>query len=144
MGRVTRKKAAEIAEQLHVDEDVVLESNADDAAVIAKMTTPEHDNRAPLGEIEPNSAESRSVEEEEEPAQELKKSTRGRKTGKKGGAKGKKNNLAASTETLPETADDVVPDDNESAPSPASEKAAEDLSRAEPECEFMFDAGAIS
>ena len=138
MGRVTRKKAAEIAERLHVDEDAVLDMNAGDAAIKAKLGTPEERDRSPLGEIAPNSAESNSQpEEEQEPVEELKKSTRGRKAGvKKGAAKGKNNNLAASTATMPEEGD-VVPDDNESAPSPASEKAAEELLNAETEGEFV-------
>lgn len=131
MGRVTRKKAAEIAEQLHVDEDVVLDMNADDAGVKGKLATPEHGVRSPLGELAPNSAESKNLEEE--PVEEVKKSTRGRKAGKKGAAKGKKNNLAESTATLPKDFD-IVPDDSDSAPSPASEKAAEDMTTPETEC----------
>lgn len=144
MGRVTRKQAAEIADKLHVDEDAVLEMNAEDSAIKAKLATPEHGGRSPLGEIEPNSAESKKQEEDpvEEPVEELKKSTRGRKAGKKGGAKGKKNNLAASTTALPEDCD-IVPDDNESAPSPASEKAAEEVISPQPEGEFMFTSSCI-
>lgn len=133
VGRVTRKKAAEIAEQLHVDEDAVLDMNADYAAVNAKLATPDRGGRSPLGELEPNSAEVK--EQEDEPVEELKKSTRGRKAGKKGAAKGKKTNLAASTASLTEESD-VVPDDNESAPSPASEQAAEELGSPESEREL--------
>lgn len=125
MGRVTRKKAAEIAEQLHVDEDAVLDMNADDAALRTKLETPEHSGRSPLGEIAPNSAESKAGEHQE-PVEELKKSTRSRKAGKKAAAKGKKNALAASTATPVDEAN-LVPDDCESAPSPGSEKAAEGL-----------------
>ena len=141
MSRVTRKKAAEIAEQLHVDEDAVLDMNAENAAIKAKLATPEPNNgRSPLGEIAPNSAESRNAEEE--PIAELKKSTRGRKAGKKGGAKSKKNALAASTATTPEEGN-IVPDDDESAPSPASETAAEELISTEPERKCTSQYGII-
>jgi hypothetical protein len=134
MGRVTRKKAAEIAEQLHIDEDALVDISGDDAAIItAKASTPDLKDRAPLGELAPNSADSNS--HSEDGAQELKKSARGTKGAKKGGAKSKKNNLTASTAPPSEgPQDEVLPDDNDSAPSPASEKAAEDLMKAVPEC----------
>lgn len=134
MGRVTRKKAAEIAEQLHVDEDAVLDMNTDEAAVKANLAAPQHSDRSPLGELEPNSAESENPEED--PVEEFRKSTRSRKAGKKGTAKGKKNDLAAGVATLPEQAE-TVPDYNDAAPSPASEKAAEELISPEPECESI-------
>jgi hypothetical protein len=135
MGRVTRKKAAEIAEQLHIDEDALLNVSGDEAAIIkAKASTPDPTDRAPLGELAPNSADSNS--HSEDGGQELKKSVRGKKGGKKGAVKGKKNNLAASTASQPaeDPQYEVLPDDNDSAPSPASEKAAEDLMKDVPEC----------
>ena len=135
MGRVTRKKAAEIAEQLHIDEDALLDISGDDAAIIkAKASTPDPTDRAPLGELAPNSAD--SINHSDDGGQELKKSVRGKKGGKKAAAKGKKNNLAASTASQPaeDPQDEVLPDDNDSAPSPASEKAAEDLMKDVPEC----------
>ena len=138
MGRVTRKKAAEIADQLHVDEDAVLDMSSDDTAPLkAKATTPDHSDRAPLGELAPNSADSNN-NHSEDGVQELKKSTRSRKGAKKGAAKSKKNNLAASTasQAAEEPHDEVLPDDNDSVPSPASEKAAEDLIKGIPECEY--------
>ncbi len=144
MGRMTRKKAAEVAEQLHIDEDDLLELPSDDLAVATKAnlksTTPEPKDRPPLGEIAPNSAESKSQPEDE--GHELRKSTRGKK-GKKSGAKGKKNNPAAGTATQPEISlandiVDVLPDEYDSAPSPASEKAAEDLTRDIPERMFYY------
>lgn len=136
MGRVTRKKAAELAESLHIDEDVVLDLSGDEAALTkAKAGTANPTDRPPLGELAPNSADSNN--HSEDGAQELKKSTRGKKGAKKGAAKSKKNNLAASTASQPadDPQDEVLPDDNDSAPSPASEKAAEDLMKDVPECE---------
>ena len=134
---MTRKKAAEVAEQLHIDEDVLLEASNDEASMLKAKAGLESDtsDRAPLGELAPNSA---SVDSHsEDGAQELKKSTRGKKGGKKGATKGKKNLLAASTASMPadDPQDEVLPDDNDSAPSPASEKAAEDLMKDVPECE---------
>ena len=135
MGRMTRKKAAEVAEQLHVDEDELLHLPSDDVvAAKAKAGTPEPSERAPLGEIASNSAESRS--HSSEGVEDLKQSTRGRKGGKKGTAKGKTNDLGASIASQPSgNQQEVLPDDNESAPSPASEKAAEDLLKDVPERE---------
>ena len=138
---MTRKKAAEVAEQLHVDEDDLLQLPVDNAVTVkAKASTPEPGDRAPLSELAPNSADSKS--QSEAGAQDLKKSVRGKKGGaKKGGVKGKKNNLAASTATQPdpeavEDPQEVLPDENDSAPSPASEKAAEDLMKDVQECEY--------
>ena len=139
MGRVTRKKAADLAEQLHVDEDTILELPDETLAAKAKARTPEpSDDRPALGELAPNSADSKSQSEDQ--SQELKKSTRGNKGGKKGGAKNKKNNLATSTISLSEASDgqqEVLPDEKDSAPSPASEKAAEDLMKDIPECKYI-------
>ena len=135
MGRVTRQKAAEIAEQLHIDEDALLDIPSDDiAAMKATASTPDPTDRAPLGELAPNSADSNS--HSEDGGQELKKSVRGKKGVKKGGAKSKKNNLGASTasQAAEDPQDEVLPDDNDAAPSPASEKAAEDLMKDIPEC----------
>lgn len=136
---MTRNKAAAIAEQLHVDEDDLLQIPSDDlAAMNAKAATPEPSARAPLGELAPNSADSKS--QSDDGAQEPKKSVRGKKGAKKGGAKGKKNNFAASTASQPdpetvEEPQEVLSDENDFAPSPASEKAAEGLMKDVPECE---------
>ena len=134
MGRVTRKQAAEIAEQLHVDEDAVLDMEENKVAINAQLATPEPNNNRPaLGEIEPNSAERSTADEE--PVQELKKSTRGRKGAKKNATKGKKNDLAANTSQ----SNDVTPDELESMPSPASQKAVDDLKETGLEGEFGAD-----
>ncbi|KAK3702048.1 hypothetical protein LTR37_015162 [Vermiconidia calcicola] len=134
--RMTRKKAAEVAEQLHIDEEELLTRPYDDPSAIAKGMTPEPADRAPLGDIAPNSAESKS--QSDDGAQELKKSTRRKRPRKIGPARGKKNNPAASTTSVADVADEdglkeVMPDEDDSAPSPASEKAAEDLLKDVPE-----------
>ena len=123
MPRMTRAKAAEVAEHLHIDEDAVLELPSDEADVKLN-TTPEPDERAPLGEITPNSGGSR---EEDSEAAELKKSTRGKKGGKIG-AKGKKNNVGTSTGSQAEAVDEAseaIPEGQNAAASPVNE-AAED------------------
>lgn len=132
---MTRKKAAEVAEQLHIDEDALLDIPSDDVALLkAKASTPEPNDRAPLGELAPNSADSTSHSDDGVP--ELKKSVRGKKGGKKAGGKAKKTDLTASTasQAAEDPQDNVLPEENDSAPSPASEKAAEDLMKDVPEC----------
>ncbi|KAK1057183.1 hypothetical protein LTR12_016350 [Friedmanniomyces endolithicus] len=76
MPRVTRAMAAEFADKLHIDEDVVLALPTDlvDAAS-ASLKTPEPADRAPLGDIAPNSGG--NAEDSE-----LRKSTRSRKVAK--------------------------------------------------------------
>ncbi|KAK1050077.1 hypothetical protein LTR74_017152 [Friedmanniomyces endolithicus] len=55
-----RAKAAEVADKLHVNEDVELELPTDLADLSMKMvSTPETEDRAPLGEIAPNSGGSK-------------------------------------------------------------------------------------
>ncbi|KAK5715715.1 hypothetical protein LTR17_016703 [Elasticomyces elasticus] len=79
MPRMTRAKAAEVADKLHVDEDAVLELPSE-IADATMLKTPEAVERTPLIEIAPNSGgttdDSMNVE--------LRKSTRARKGGKKG------------------------------------------------------------
>ena len=135
MGRMTRKKAAEVADQLHIDEDALLDIPSDDVALLkASASTPNPTDRAPLGELAPNSADSTS--HSDDGVQELKKSVRGKKGSKKVGAKAKKNGLGASTasQAAEDPQGEVLPDDNDSVPSPASERAAEDLMKDVPEC----------
>ncbi|KAK5127603.1 hypothetical protein LTR85_006943 [Meristemomyces frigidus] len=124
MGRMTRAKAAEVAEKLHVDEDVVLGLPSENGGVILNQT-PERALRSPLGEIAPNSGSG----QDEEDIAELRKSTRSRRGGKKG-AKSKKTNLAASVASRPDSLGElpeVAPDETEAVSSPASEAAAEGL-----------------
>lgn len=119
---MTRAKAAEVAEKLHVDEDVVLGLQSENGGVVLNKT-PERVERSPLGDITPNSGG--AGEDAEADTAELRKSTRSRKAGKKGG-KGKKNNLGASIASQPEMTEDLpeaVPDEREAASSPAREVA---------------------
>ncbi|KAK5133942.1 hypothetical protein LTR08_007062 [Meristemomyces frigidus] len=132
MGRITRAKAAEVAEKLHIDEDAVLELPSEDTDGRANLAskTPEKDERAPLGEIAPPNS---GGKEDGTEIADLRKSTKGRKGGKKG-VKGKKNNLANSTASHPETLDelpDLAPSEMESEveASPVGETAAEDLTK---------------
>lgn len=71
MGRMTRAKAAAVANTMHIEEDDVLELPSEVLpASDAKPATPE---RAVLGEIAPNSSESKT------PAEIVPRKTRGRK-----------------------------------------------------------------
>ena len=81
MGRMTRAKAAEVAERLHVDEDVVLDLSLSDI----NSATPEAAEREVLGNIAPNSAERKG------PVELAPRKTRGKKKGR----------AAAETETEP-------------------------------------------
>ncbi|GAB1741354.1 hypothetical protein NU219Hw_g6591t1 [Hortaea werneckii] len=118
MGRMTRAKAADLAEKLHVDEDAVLEMPEHDENAIAKLEMPEKDERLPLGEIAPNSGSGH-----EDEVADMKKSTKGRKTAKKG-AKGRKKDLAANANAQMEV--------EEEEEKPAVEDAAEEALSEEP------------
>ncbi|KAK1074489.1 hypothetical protein LTR74_001085 [Friedmanniomyces endolithicus] len=89
MPRLTRAMAAEVADKLHVDEDVVLALPTDlvDAAS-ASLKTPEPTDRTPMGDIAPNSGGNAQDGE-------LRKSTRTRK-GNKNAVKNGKVDLASS------------------------------------------------
>lgn len=119
MGRMTRRKAAEYAEKFHVDEDAVLEMSDHDENAIAKLDTPKKDERPPLGEIAPNSGSGH-----EEEVADMKKSTKGRKTAKKG-AKGRKKDLAASVNVQTEVEEEEAKPVDEDA---AEEACNEELS----------------
>ncbi|KAK4896597.1 hypothetical protein LTR27_005515 [Elasticomyces elasticus] len=84
MPRMTRAKAAEVADKLHVDEDAVLELPSEIADATMLMKTPEAVERTPLIDIAPNSGGTM----DDNSSVELKKSTRARKGGKT--AKGRK------------------------------------------------------
>lgn len=136
MGRMTRAKAAEVAEKLHIDEDDVLQLQSSDRLIGVKNVNSTPD-RSPLGQIAPNSGSNKSGEEDESVS--LKKSTRSTKAGKKGAANGKTNGLAASTASPPDIvgeSPEVVVDAREAVSSPASDKAAEELMQDEHEGEF--------
>ncbi|RMY48554.1 hypothetical protein D0863_15360 [Hortaea werneckii] len=118
MGRMTRRKAAEYAEKFHVDEDAVLEMSDHDENAIAKLDTPKKDERPPLGEIAPNSGSGH-----EDEVADMKKSTKGRKTTKKG-SKGRKKDLAASVSVQTEVEEDEA--------LPTVKDAAEEVCNEEP------------
>lgn len=59
MGRMTRAKAAEVAERMHIDEDAALDLSQSDI----KPATPEPAERAVLGDLAPNSAEAKVLGE---------------------------------------------------------------------------------
>lgn len=92
MGRMTRAKAAEVAQTLHIDEDAVLDANENDVAEAGgavKQTveaTPSRNARSPLGEITPNSADGKTsviAPEEEEVPKKKGKSKKKKNKGKK-------------------------------------------------------------
>ena len=87
MGRMTRAKAAEVAERLHVDEDAVLDLSMSDI----NSATPEAAEREVLGSIAPNSAERKA------PVELAPRKTRGKKKGR----------AAAEAETEPAVEEDV-------------------------------------
>ncbi|KAK4925863.1 hypothetical protein LTR49_007240 [Elasticomyces elasticus] len=91
MPRMTRAKAAEVADKLHVDEDAVLELPSE-IADATMLKTPEAVERTPLVEITPNSGGTM----DDSVNMELKKSTRARKGGKT--AKGRKADSTAHNE----------------------------------------------
>ncbi|KAK4496513.1 hypothetical protein PRZ48_012493 [Zasmidium cellare] len=131
MGRITRAKATEIAEKMHIDEDAVLDL-PNDIQETTKPATPEAEDRPPLTDLAPNSGSSVSSEDLDAEPQKPAKSKKG---GKKGAKASKKNTseLADSTRTLSEERLEVIPDEIESVPSPASRAASDDLMKDEPE-----------
>lgn len=63
MPRMTRAQAAQVAEELHVDEDVVLEMSGIESggvAVTDGTMHKAHAARKPLGEVTPNSSDKKS------------------------------------------------------------------------------------
>ena len=130
LGRITRAKAAEVAEKLHIDESAVLELPSEDVETCVDLAskTPEKDGRAPLGEIAPNS----TGKEDDTEVADLRKSTKGRKGGKKG-VKGKKTNLANSTASQPE----VAPEERE-------ETTTEDVFKGLFDCRSSDDTNVLS
>ncbi|KAK4575371.1 hypothetical protein LTR86_001225 [Recurvomyces mirabilis] len=136
MPRMTRAKAAEVAEQLHVDEDAVLETPlGEDIPISLKTQTPE---RSPLEEITQNSGGSK---DEDADLNGFKKSVRGRKGAKKGG-QSKKVDLSGSTTSLVEAEEQVDAVEEASAIS-THYPADEDLVFAQPAA-TMADAAELS
>ena len=136
MGRLTRAKAAEFTETFHVDQDVL--EVVDEAGEERGNTRQRNGERPPLGEITHN----KKVHYEEVA---LKKSTcsTGKSLAKKCEKTGKNSftTLDPSRTTTPPPPPEpleVVPDENESSPSPASIAAAEDLMELVPGCEYLY------
>ena len=133
MSRITRAKAAEVAEQLHIDEDALLELNSHDRKDIL-FANSISEERAPLCEVSPNSASSNHDSE----AQLV--NTTPEKKVKKRGRKGKKTNILAASTASATPADDgeaeVIPDEIQAAQSPASQAASDDLVKDIPECKL--------
>ena len=138
MGRITRAKAAEVAEKMHIDEDAVLDlpSDAIDPA-LALCTPVKSEQRQALGELEPNSAGSGHTDIDlpsELKKSHLKKATRN----KKANSDTRGSEASASTESLLASAPpEVMADEVEVAGSPASKAASEDLMKDLPECELL-------
>ncbi|KAK6436520.1 hypothetical protein LTR95_007291 [Oleoguttula sp. CCFEE 5521] len=103
MPRVTRAKAHAIAEEMHIDEDEVLDLKSDPATENPGTPESSGSQRAALGELAPNSAGSK---EGGDAAEALKGEGKMRKGGRKG--KGKKEDLGASTMTQPEEIEDLA------------------------------------
>ncbi|KAK4610810.1 uncharacterized protein CLAFUR5_14056 [Fulvia fulva] len=134
MGRMTRAKAAEVADKMLIDEDAVLKLPSD--AIDPALHTPSKSDRPALGEIEPNSAG--SARSDIELPTDLMKATRSRQ-GEKSGKKSNNNGVmsaSASTESLLAPAPEVVADEAEVAGSPASRAASDDLMKDLPELEM--------
>ena len=108
MTRMTRARAAEVAETLHVDEDAVLEIPDEKLAQLKLATPPRERSRSPLGELAPNSAESKDLEVNTEPGE---RQTRGKKAAKKSG-KSRKKDLDASTAFQVEGVGDMSREDS--------------------------------
>lgn len=136
---MTRAKAAEVAEQTHVHEDVVLDRTIElsEARETTDITTglttgPKIGQRAPLGEISPNSLTNDSHEhiqaERRTPSKDDKSCQH-----ESNGCQCQGDPHAAGG-SVSEQLHEVLPDQNDSAPSPASQAAAHDLLKEVPDC----------
>lgn len=122
MPRMTRAKAAEVAETLHVDADQVLDLPDDFATDDAKAQLGDPAQRSPLEEL--------TVNHETAP-QALKTSHRRSKRGKRAGAVDVDDQADSEPSSLAEIADDThatVQDEGDSTPSSVRQNAAEDPS----------------
>ncbi|CAK1362621.1 unnamed protein product [Cercospora beticola] len=132
MSRMTRAKAAAVAEQLHIDEDALLELNAQKDDLVAALS--QTGNRGALRELSPNSVSS-NIDEEAEVEREF--ITEPKETGDKRAWKGTDNDTlnASSTSATGAQLPEVMPDEHEVAQSPASKAASDDLVANVPEFE---------
>lgn len=129
---MTRAKAAAVAEQLHIDEDALLELNAQKDDLVAALS--QTGNRSALRELSPNSVSSNV---DEEAAVEREHTTELKETGDKRASKGTDDDTlnASPTSALDTGLPEVMPDEHEVAQSPASKAASDDLVANVPECE---------
>ncbi|EME44357.1 hypothetical protein DOTSEDRAFT_88539 [Dothistroma septosporum NZE10] len=137
MGRITRAKAAEVAEKMHIDEDALLELPGD--AIDPALRTPSTpEQRQALGELEQNSAGSGHTDIAL--PTDLKQSIRTKKKGGRFGTEANNDNEAfstsASTESSLAPTPEVMADEVEVAGSPASRAASDDLVKDLPEFEM--------
>lgn len=107
--RMTRARAAQVAEQLHVDEDAILALTTDASSTASELKAAaaerehgqhegqQHQPRKPLGELTTNSAETSVSEETCGAEEEAKVATRQQGVGR--GAKGGKQDAAAETKS---------------------------------------------
>lgn len=135
MGRMTRSKATEIAETMHIDEDAVLDLPSD-AQENTKPSVSEAEERPALSELAPNSTSSKQSEDTQAGQH---KPAKGKKGGKKGtkGSKKDATGFGMSTSVLADAPLEVITDEVESVPSPASKAASDDLVKDLPECKCL-------
>lgn len=139
MGRMTRAKAAEVAERLHIDEDAVLNLDRDDRKAVAVSPLPDRVGRAPLGEITPNSAgstnEEGSGDGDESRIIVAQKQTRSKENKSEIEEEPvSQTPIASVASTRQPQKEGVLQDGIEAAPSPASQAASDDLMKDVPEC----------
>lgn len=135
---MTRAKAAEVAEKVQVHQDSNVLDTISEAREIADITSPagsEGEQRAALGEIAPNSANNKQVEDETEADNKILFKGKNRHHKKTNGCQRETDVPGASGS---EPLHGVLPDDDDSAPSPASQAAASDLSKDVPECKWLY------
>lgn len=133
MSRMTRAKLAKVAQELHVDEDALLAVPEDLAADAAASSAPD---RPPLGEIAHNSGIYKPGDEEApETVKTGKESIHPKK--KLHDSKKQATAITSSTAITPSHSPDILPDNNESASSPASIVAAEDSMKSVPTCKWL-------
>ncbi|KAI5359829.1 hypothetical protein Slin15195_G116900 [Septoria linicola] len=137
MGRMTRAKAAAVAEELQIDQDALLAMDATNSAS-ALSPTPRPEERGPLCDISPNSTSSKY---EAEVGVQRNTTTEMSNMNNKNARSDKNiNTLDASTASTASAQDEespeVIPDEVEVAQSPASQAASDDLLKDIQECQY--------
>lgn len=108
MSRITRAKAAKVAEKLHIDGNAVLSMDSDERKALS--LTPEPKERAPLAEVAPNSAGSNPDTATEE--EDRDKTSQGKRKGEMNTrSRGKKNgNTTGQGESNGNAAEELLED----------------------------------